>query len=143
MEPSQETYSLKGGCQCGQVRYELAAPPHAIYVCHCRDCQKQSSSAFGISAMARSADVRLVSGRLRSWTRPTDSGGSLTCFFCPDCGSRVWHGDREKEDEVSIKGGSLDEPVDLTPPAQITVFDTESPDYFRVNFMVSVRSGVA
>ena len=40
--------------------------------------------------------------------------GALTCFFCPDCGSRVWHGDREREDEVSIKGGSLDEPVDLT-----------------------------
>jgi hypothetical protein len=114
MEPPQEKYSLKGGCQCGQVRYELAAPPHAIYVCHCRECQKQSSSAFGISAMARSADVRLVSGRLEHWTRPTDSGATLACYFCPACGSRVWHGDREQEDEVSIKGGSLDGPVDLT-----------------------------
>jgi hypothetical protein len=64
--------------------------------------------------MARSADVRLVSGRLEHWTRMTDSGGTLACFFCPACGSRVWHGDREQEDEVSIKGGSLDEPVDLT-----------------------------
>jgi hypothetical protein len=26
----------------------------------------------------------------------------------------VWHGDKELEDEISIKGGSLDEPVDLT-----------------------------
>jgi hypothetical protein len=96
------------------VRYELTHPPHAIYVCHCRECQKQSSSAFGISVMTRSAAVRLLAGRLKHWTRPTDSGGSLTCFFCPDCGSRVWHGDREREDEISIKGGSLDEPVDLT-----------------------------
>jgi len=114
MAASRTAHSLKGGCQCGQVRYELARPPQEIYVCHCRECQKQSASAFGISVTARSADIRLASGRLRSWTRKTDSGGSLTCFFCPDCGTRVWHGDREREEEVSIKGGSLDEPVDLT-----------------------------
>jgi hypothetical protein len=114
MGTSKETYSLKGGCQCGQVRYELTNVPHEIYVCHCRECQKQSASAFGISVVARSADVRLLTGRLDRWTRPTDSGRSLTCFFCPDCGSRVWHGDKEREDEVSLKGGSLDEPVDLT-----------------------------
>jgi hypothetical protein len=114
MEDSTDAHSLKGGCQCGQVRCELARPPHEIYVCHCRECQKQSASAFGISVMARSADVRLVSGRLRPWTRPTDSGQILTCFFCPDCGTRVWHGDREREEEISIKGGSFDEPVDLT-----------------------------
>jgi hypothetical protein len=119
MGTSTETYSLKGGCQCGQVRYELTNAPHEIYVCHCRECQKQSASAFGISVTARSADVRLLTGRLGHWTRSTDSGGSLTCFFCPDCGSRVWHGDREREDEISIKGGSLDEPVDLADATHI------------------------
>jgi hypothetical protein len=113
MASSKGIYSLKGGCQCGQVRYELDHPPHEIYVCHCRECQKQSASAFGISVMVFSAHVRLLSGRLESWTRSTGSGGSLTCFFCPDCGSRVWHGDKDHEDEISIKGGSLDEPVDL------------------------------
>jgi hypothetical protein len=64
--------------------------------------------------MARSVDVRLLAGQLSHWTRPTDTGRSLTCYFCPDCGSRVWHGDKDREDEISIKGGSLDEPVDLT-----------------------------
>ena len=69
MAVSEPAYALKGGCQCGQVRYELARPPHEIYVCHCRECRKQSASAFGISAMARSADIRLVAGRLQHWTR--------------------------------------------------------------------------
>ncbi len=39
----------KGGCQCGAIRYESEGQPIALYICHCRECQKQSASAFGIS----------------------------------------------------------------------------------------------
>lgn len=104
---------LTGGCQCGKVRYEIVHAPVEVYVCHCRECRKQSSSAFGISVIVRSADLRLLSGELRCWSRPADSGRTLDCYFCPNCGSRVWHGNRERDETVSIKGGSLDEPVDL------------------------------
>jgi len=38
-----------GGCQCGSIRYELIGTPQMLYVCHCTDCQHQSSSAFGMS----------------------------------------------------------------------------------------------
>jgi hypothetical protein len=103
-----------GGCQCGAVRYELAGPPVEIYVCHCRECQKQSASAFGISAFVRRVDFRLTQGTVKSWTRPTDTGRRLRCVFCPECGSRLWH---ERESEIlpfmSVKGGSFDEPLDL------------------------------
>ena len=103
-----------GGCQCGAVRYEIASPPVELYVCHCRECQKQSSSAFGISAFVRRADFRLTQGAVKSWTRPTDTGRRLRCVFCPDCGSRLWH---ERASEVlpfiSVKGGSFDQPLDL------------------------------
>jgi hypothetical protein len=105
---------LTGGCQCGRIRYEVMGAPLAVYVCHCRECRKQSASAFGISATVRSADVRLIEGKPRRWTRPADSGRTVDCFFCPDCGSRVWHGDRDLKDTVNIKGGSLDVPLDLT-----------------------------
>src|SRR5260370_24713374 len=37
---------LEGGCACGAVRYRLTAPPLIVHACHCRDCQKQSGSAF-------------------------------------------------------------------------------------------------
>ena len=114
MENLQSHRPLTGGCQCGAVRYETTGNPHETYVCHCRECQKQSASAFGISLMVHSADVRLLQGTLHRWSRPTDRGRTLACFFCAECGSRVWHGDKDKADEISIKGGSLDEPVSLT-----------------------------
>ena len=110
---SEPTPALTGGCQCGQVRYEITGRPGTIYVCRCRECRRQSASAFGISVTVRSADLRLVQGAPLRWSRPADSGNRVDCHFCPDCGTRIWHGDLAREPEVSVKGGSLDQPVDL------------------------------
>ena len=34
---------LEGGCLCGAVRYTSEAEPALTAVCHCPDCQKQTS----------------------------------------------------------------------------------------------------
>lgn len=102
-----------GGCQCGAVRYAVSSSPRRLYVCHCRACQQQSASAFGISVIVAAEAVRVTQGSPIAWSRPTDSGRTLDCVFCPVCGTRLWHRGREDGETVSIKGGSLDEPVDL------------------------------
>ena len=104
---------ITGGCQCGGVRYEITITPTALYVCHCRECRKQSASAFGISLIVPSAGFRVTAGKPKSWSRPTDSGRVLDCKFCPDCGSRIWHETAGGSDIISVKGGSLDQPLDL------------------------------
>ena len=103
-----------GGCQCGAVRYEILASPLKVYVCHCRECRKQTASAYGISAIVEREAFRHTRGEPKSWVRVADSGRRLRLMFCPDCGSRVWH-DREGLDwpTISIEGGSLDQPLDL------------------------------
>jgi hypothetical protein len=108
-----------GGCQCGLVRYELRSPPLKLFVCHCAECRKQSASAFGISVIVSSAAFALMRGVPKRWSRPTDSGRTLSCYFCPDCGSRIWHGDVERDETIGVKGGSLDEPVDLSTAVHI------------------------
>jgi hypothetical protein len=107
------TSPLRGGCQCGAVRYEITGAPRELYVCHCRECQKQSASAFGISLIVASSDFRLTQGDARSWSRATDSGRRLRCRFCGACGSRLWHEGEPPAETVSVKGGSLDVPLDL------------------------------
>ena len=109
---------LTGGCQCGAVRYTIAAEPLAAYVCHCRECQKQSASAFGISLLVPKDALRVERGEVRTWSRRTDSGRTLDCMFCPVCGSRVWHASPGAA-TITIKGGSLDRPVDLTAAVHI------------------------
>jgi hypothetical protein len=105
---------LVGGCQCGAVRYEISEAPLAVYVCHCRECRKQSASAFGISVEVRRAAFRVVGGSPKTWSRPTDSGRTLDCRFCPNCGSRLWHEAAAGAETITVKGGSLDAPVDLS-----------------------------
>ena len=102
-----------GGCQCGAIRYALSSGATELYICHCKECRKQSASAFGISFIVSHAALRVTQGQPKFWSRPTDSGHTLDCAFCPDCGSRLWHQRRGSTDTISVKGGSLDEPVDL------------------------------
>ena len=105
--------TLTGGCQCGAVRYEITGAPLTTYVCHCRECRKQSASAFGISVTVRTGDFRVTQGETGSWTRGTDTGRRLRCVFCPHCGSRLWHEGEPMGATISVKGGSIDGGVDL------------------------------
>lgn len=104
---------LTGGCQCGALRYESAGTPLSLYACHCRECQKQSASAFGLSLEVPYSGLHVTRGAPKTWSRDTDSGRRLVCVFCPDCGSRLWHESEAEPKTVTIKAGSLDEPVDL------------------------------
>ena len=103
-----------GGCQCGALRYVCEEEPLELYVCHCTECRRQSASAFGISVIVPRKGLRVTRGTPTSWARPADSGGRVECAFCPDCGSRLWHADEGGSETVAIKGGSLDEPPDLS-----------------------------
>lgn len=103
-----------GRCQCGEIHYESMGEPLAVYICHCQECQKQSASAFGISLDVPRIGFRVTQGTPKYWSRATDSGRKLRCVFCPTCGSRLWHESEPMSETVSIKGGSLDEPIDVS-----------------------------
>ncbi len=100
-----------GGCQCGEIRYKSEGEAFALFICHCQECQKQSASAFGISLRVPRAGFQLTQGTPKFWTRLADSGRKVKCAFCPTCGSRVWHEHDPATEIITIKGGSLDEPL--------------------------------
>ena len=39
---------IEGGCLCGKVRYSAKGDPVFVGVCHCKDCQKFTGSAFSV-----------------------------------------------------------------------------------------------
>ena len=114
-----EAQPREGGCQCGNLRYRLTAAPLRLYVCHCRDCQKQSSSAFGMSLIMRPEAVLLLRREPKVWTTRADSGAIKTCAFCRDCGSRIYHATDDKHAPISIKAGTLDDTAWLQPSDHI------------------------
>lgn len=104
-----------GGCQCGQVRYELSTEPMTLYTCHCQDCQKQSASAFGMSMPVPKAALVILKGQPKQWKRPSSSGREVTCFFCGDCGTRLFHNPSRNPKITNIKPGTLDDTSWLSP----------------------------
>src|SRR5262245_47893128 len=39
---------IEGGCLCGKVRYSADAEPAFVGVCHCKNCQKGTGTAFAV-----------------------------------------------------------------------------------------------
>ena len=79
---------MEGGCQCGAVRYRIEGDPVSLIACHCKECQRQSGSAFGMSLVVRTTDFKLT-GDVKIYRRPSDSGKHVNCAFCPECGTRI------------------------------------------------------
>lgn len=113
--------TLEGGCSCRAVRYRLTSAPMFVNCCHCRDCQRQTGSAFVINALIEADRVLLTAGEVEPVVVPTDSGRPHQIFRCPTCRVALWsvYGGRSAMRFVRV--GTLDDPSALTPDAFIFV----------------------
>lgn len=113
-------YPLEGSCQCGNVRYQLLAPPLKVIACHCIACQKLSTSAFSITALIKS-DTLVLQGELAQWERLAASGNKNYAKFCPHCGNRIYHFNPDEPDLIKLKAASLNDTRVLKPEAHLWV----------------------
>lgn len=110
--------SSMGGCLCGAVRYELIGVPERLYACHCKECQKQSESAFGMTLLVKENGLK-VSGELKKFERISDGGNRVTAYFCPNCGVRIYGIPRYVKGIFKLKPGKLDDTSCLRPAAML------------------------
>lgn len=110
--------TFDGGCACGSVRYRLTSKPMFTHCCHCKDCQRQTGTAFVLNALIE-ADRFETTGEVKASAMPTDSGGPHNIYRCATCGTAVWsvYGGRDVFRFVRV--GTLDEPSALTPDVHI------------------------
>ena len=110
--------SVTGGCLCGKVRYNAEADPVFIGVCHCRNCQKESGSAFAI-VVGVPQTALIVQGELKTYTDKGDSGQPMYRRFCPECGSTVLDEAGAMPGVLMVQVGTLDDPSWVKPTSQI------------------------
>ena len=110
--------AIKGHCACGKVSYQSAAEPVFTGVCHCKDCQRHSGSAFNIVIGIPTATLS-VTGDLKTYTGKGDSGKSVFRKFCPDCGSTIMSEPEAFEGVSIIRVGTLDDTSWIKPAMQI------------------------
>ena len=108
-----------GGCQCGEVRYEITCELTVIYACHCTECQRQSGSAFGMAAVIPAEHFRVTRGTPRDFPRTGESGRTMLCRFCPTCGTRIFHSPAGLAQNCNLKPGTLDDTSWVRPTVHV------------------------
>jgi hypothetical protein len=56
-----------------------------------------------------------VQGTLKMFERTSDKGRPLRCFFCPECGTRIYHQPSYGAPVCNVKAGTLDDTRGLAP----------------------------
>jgi len=110
---------LEGGCACAALRYRLTSPPLFVHCCHCRDCQRQTGSAFVLNALIEADRVVQLFGTLKQDAMPTDSGRPHRVHRCASCGTAVWSVYGGVDKLCFVRVGTLDDPAALTPDVHI------------------------
>lgn len=113
--------TLPGSCFCGAVRYRLTRNPMFIHCCHCRDCQKQTGSAFAINAVIERDCIALPESSLDPvcTTMKTDSGQPHDVYRCPECQSALWSDYGRRGVMAFLRVVTLDEGHGLAPDVHI------------------------
>ena len=115
------TEDLEGGCACAAVRYRLISRPMFVHCCHCRDCQRQTGSAFVLNALIETDRVSVLCGNPEPITVPTDSGRPHHIYRCPSCKVAVWSVYGGVRKLLFVRVGALDDPAALMPDVHIYV----------------------
>jgi hypothetical protein len=110
----------EGGCLCGNIRFTLTREPVMVALCHCRNCQKTSGSAFSLVALV-ARDALAVAGIPETYDDTGDSGGKVERSFCGRCGSPIVSNSAGMAamGMVALKASALDDTSWLKPGVQI------------------------
>lgn len=110
---------VSGRCLCGHVNFTAEIDPAKVIVCHCTDCQRNSSTAFGTVVGVVDERFTLKTGDLKTYVKTADSGTKRALKFCPECGTRVYAKTLgEGTQFMGLRVGTLDQRAELVPAAQ-------------------------
>ncbi|PZO82162.1 MAG: aldehyde-activating protein [Mesorhizobium amorphae] len=101
----------KGGCRCGQIRFEVTEAPMLASACHCLGCQRMTASAFSLTLTIPAEGLKVLEGE------PVIGGlhGSTSHWFCPWCMSWLWTRPEGIDWIVNLRPSMLDEHHDFEP----------------------------
>jgi hypothetical protein len=100
------------------VRYRLASDPLFIHCCHCRNCQRQTGSAFVVNLLIETERVELLAADPEPVDVPRDDGSRQRVFRCPACQVAVFSQYGRPEVRF-VRAGTLDEPRRIRPDVHI------------------------
>lgn len=108
-----------GQCFCGAVRFRMHGAPMFVHCCHCRDCQRQSGSAFAVNGLIEAERVDLLEGEPVATRMATESGYPHDIYRCPSCQSALWSDYGGRTWLRFLRMATLDDPSAFAPDVHI------------------------
>ena len=110
---------IRGGCLCGSVRYRSDAAPVMTAICNCRNCQRQTGTAFSVIVAVPKGALVMEGEEPASYQDVGESGSSVVRRFCQKCGSPIFSEVAVTPTLDWIKSGTLDDVSWLKPEVNI------------------------
>ncbi|MDB5555058.1 MAG: Gfa-like protein [Rhizobium sp.] len=108
-----------GQCFCGGVRYGMHGRPMFIHCCHCRDCQRQTGSAFAINGLIEADRIELFGKTPEPVRMATESGHPHDIYRCTECRAPLWSDYGGRSWLRFLRLATLDRPDDFVPDVHI------------------------
>lgn len=110
----------KGGCHCGNVRFEVDAPADLeLSDCNCSICRMSGY----LHLIVPKAAFRLLTGE-RDLTSYQFNSGVARHYFCTRCGIKSFYVPRSHPDGISVNARCLDQ--NTIASTTITPFDGQN-----------------
>ena len=108
-----EGNAITGRCECGQVQYTISGEINSFSHCHCSKCRRISGAAFVSWAGVNRIGFAYTSGQeiLGSFK----FSERATSYFCSQCGSGILIDDGLEADEIYVRVGTINDPVEFPP----------------------------
>jgi hypothetical protein len=80
--------TARGECNCAAVAFEIDAPIHEAFVCHCSICRRFTGGAGIAVVVVENRAFRWLRGEehIAHWKKP---GADWDAWFCRQCGSAL------------------------------------------------------
>ena len=96
---------IKGGCLCGNVRYEYNGDIEEIAMCHCSQCRQAQGGAFATNSPVDSDKLKF-SGQ--EFIKEFESNDNKIRAFCQNCGSPLYSALRDRPTVKRLRVGTIE-----------------------------------
>jgi hypothetical protein len=119
----------KGGCLCGQVKFEIHGGLRDVVNCHCSKCRKFHGN-YGAYTSVEVESLTITEQKSLKWYEsPADETTNVRRGFCSECGSSLfWH--PKDRPTIAIAAGSLDSPIGLLTRGHI--WCSQLPGFYQI-----------
>ncbi len=121
--------TVRGGCLCGGIRYEIEGAIEAPEHCHCGMCRKAHGAAFSTNAVVESASLKVLDA-VGLLTEYESSPNRRKCF-CSRCGSQLFIRRSNRPDITVVTLGTLDDDPVSRPTRH--VFTTSKAPWYDID----------